>query len=306
MQLRHLEVFHAVMLTGTITAAAKLLNVSQPAATRLLLRAEDVLGYKLFERVKGRLVPTREAQVLHAESERVIAGLEQLRTLSRNLGKASSGRLRIAAAPALCLDLVPSAITRFRRRHPDVSFEIETRQYADLVQAVLTQEVDLGLGFDVQPHPGLEATPLSQASFVGIFPASLERALPPVVKLELFRKHPFIGLRRNDPLGNAYAAALKVAGVTLQPIVEVQTNGVALSLVAQGAGAAIVDQYTAAARDPRNVTARRLEPSIPFAVHSLHARHRPLSVLARRFAAMVAQVDRALSDRLERALPPSR
>jgi len=302
MQLRHLEVFHAIMLTGTITAAAKLLHVSQPAATRLLLRAEDLLGYKLFERVRGRLVPTREAQVLHAESERVIAGLEQLRTLSRNLGAASSGRLRIAAAPALCLDLVPSAITRFRKRHSDVSFEIETRQYADLVEAVLTQEVDLGLGFDVQAHPGLEAAPLSQASFIGIFPAAMERLLPAVVKLDYFRKHPFIGLRHNDPLGTAYAAALKVAGVALQPIVEVQTNGVALSLVAQGAGAAIVDQYTAAARDPRSVVARRVEPPIRFAVHAVHARHRPLSILAKRFAQTIVQVDRALIDGLSKAL----
>lgn len=302
MQLRHLEIFHAVMLTGTITAAAKMLNISQPAATRLLLRAEDLLGYKLFERVKGRLVPTREAQVLHAESERVIAGLEHLRTLSRNLGTASSGQLRIAAAPALCLDLIPSAVTRFRRRHPDVSFAIETRQYADLIEAVLTQEVDLGLGFDVQPHPGLETTVLSEAEFLAIFPATLERALPATVKLDFFRKHPFIGLRRSDPLGNAYAAALRVASVTLQPIVEVQTNGVALSLVAQGAGAAIVDRYTAAARDPRAVAARRLDPPIRFAVHMMHARHRPLSVLARRFAQTVTQLDRALVEGLARGL----
>ncbi len=279
-----------------------MLHISQPAATRLLLRAEDLLGYKLFERVKGRLVPTREARVLHAESERVIAGLEHLRALSRNLGAASSGRLRIAAAPALCLDLVPSAITRFRRRHPDVRFEIETRQYADLVEAVLTQEVDLGLGFDIQPHPGLEAAPLSQAGFIGIFPAAMARTLPAVVKLDFFRKHPFIGLRLSDPLGNAYAAALKVSGVTLQPIVEVQTNGVALSLVAQGAGAAIVDQYTAAARDPRSVAARRVEPPIRFVVHTVHARHRPLSVLARRFAQTVVQVDKGLIDGLNRAL----
>src|SRR3546814_10448318 len=114
------------MLTGTITAAAKLLNISQPAATRLLLRAEDQLGYRLFDRVKGRLVPTREGQVLHAESERIISGLENLRKLSRNLGAATSGHLRIAASPALCVDLVPLAIARFRHKHADVSFEVAT------------------------------------------------------------------------------------------------------------------------------------------------------------------------------------
>ncbi len=295
MQLRHLEVFHAIMLTGTITAAAKLLNISQPAATRLLLRAEDQLGYRLFDRMKGRLVPTREGQVLHAESERIIIGLENLRKLSRNLGAATSGHLRIAAAPALCVDLLPLAITRFRQKHADVSFEVETRQYADLVRVVLNHEVDLGIGFDIQSHPGLDIQALASAQFYGIFPREMESHLPAVVKLDWFRKHPFIGLRSDDPLGAAFGAAVKLAGVDLQPIVEVKTNQIALSLVSRGAGAAIVDQYTAASHDPARVTARPLNPRIDFTVHTLRAKHQPASVLARKFSAMLAQTEKTVS-----------
>ncbi|MFN4312156.1 MAG: LysR family transcriptional regulator [Ferrovibrio sp.] len=306
MQLRHLEVFHAIMLTGTITAAAKLLNISQPAATRLLLRAEDQLGYKLFDRVKGRLLPTREGQVLHAESERIISGLENLRKLSRNLGAATSGHLRIAAAPALCIDLVPLAISRFRQKHPDVSFEVETRQYADLVRVVLNHEVDLGIGFDIQSHPGLDIQKLAEAQFYGIFPKSMENQLPASVKLDWFRKHPFIGLRSDDPLGAAFGAAVKLSGVDLQPIVEVKTNQIALSLVARGAGVAIVDQYTAAAHDPRLVTARPLLPNIDFAVHIMRAKHQPASVLARKFGAVMAQAEKSVSGTLVTTNRPQR
>ncbi len=295
MQLRHLEVFHAIMLTGTITAAAKLLNISQPAATRLLLRAEDQLGYKLFDRVRGRLLPTREGQVLHAESERIISGLDNLRKLSRNLGAATSGHLRIAAAPALCVDLIPLAITRFRQKHADVSFEVESRQYADLVRVVLNHEVDLGLGFDVQTHPGLDIQTLAPAQFYGIFPRSMETQLPAAVKLEWCRKHPFIGLRSDDPLGAAFSAAVKLSGVDLQPIVEVKTNQIALSLVSRGAGVAIVDQYTAAAHDPELVVARPLSPRIDFAVHTMRAKHQPASVLARKFSATLALTEKTIS-----------
>lgn len=304
MQLRHLEVFHAVMLTGTITAAAKLLNISQPAATRLLLRAEDQLGYKLFDRVKGRLVSTREGQVLHAESERIISGLENLRKLSRNLGAATSGHLRIAAAPALCIDLVPLAIARFRQKHAGVSFEVETRQYADLVRVVLNHEVDIGIGFDVQAHPGLDVQPLASAQFYGIFPKMMEGRLPASVRLDWFRKHSFIGLRSDDPLGSAFGAALKLAGVDLRPIVEVKTNQIALALVARGAGTAIVDQYTAAAHDPALVAVRALNPRIGFAVQALRARHWPASVLARKFIALLVQTEKAVSASLPGAAKP--
>lgn len=298
MQLRHLEVFHAVMLTGTITAAAKLLNISQPAATRLLLRAEDQLGYKLFDRVKGRLVATREGRVLHAESERIISGLENLRKLSRNLGAATSGHLRIAAAPALCIDLVPLAIARFRQKHADVSFEVETRQYADLVRVVLNQEVDIGIGFDMQAHPGLDVQSLASAQFYGIFPKAMEGRLPASVKLDWFRRHPFIGLRSDDPLGSAFGAALKLSGVDLRPIVEVKTNQIALALVARGAGVAIVDQYKAAAHDPKLVAVRALNPRIDFAVYTVRAKHRPASILAQKFIAKLAQTEKSVSSSL--------
>ncbi|HEX6957160.1 MAG TPA: LysR substrate-binding domain-containing protein [Ferrovibrio sp.] len=304
MQLRHLEIFHAVMLTGTITAAAKLLNISQPAATRLLLRAEDQLGYKLFDRVKGRLMPTREGEVLHAESERIISGLENLRKLSRNLGAATSGHLRIAAAPALCIDLVPLAISRFRQKHADVSFEVETRQYADLVRVVLNHEVDIGIGFDIQAHPGLDVQPLASAQFYGIFPKAMENRLPATVKFDWFRKHPFIGLRSDDPLGSAFSTALKLSGVDLQPIVEVKTNQIALSLVARGAGTAIVDQYTAAGHDPKQVAVRMLSPAIDFAVHTIRAKHQPASVLARKFIAMLAQTEKTVSASLPASVRP--
>ena len=294
MQLRHLEIFHAIMLTGSITAAARLLHVSQPAATRLLLRAEDQLGYRLFDRIKGRLVPTHEGRVLHAESEKLIGGLENFRRLARNLGSASNGQLRIAAAPALCLQLVPDAIARFMAKHPAVRFEVETRQYGDLLRAVLTQEVELGLGFDVAPHPALELTVLAEGRFYGIFPAAQARGLGSTVKLQRFARGIFIGLRSDDPLGLAFSATMALGGGGLDPVVEVKTNQVALALVARGIGAAIVDQYTAAAGDSA-VAVRPLAQSVAFKVHMVRPRFGSQSVLHRDFAAALGESERAIA-----------
>jgi DNA-binding transcriptional LysR family regulator len=307
MQLRHLEVFHAVMLTGTISSAARLLNISQPAVTRLLLRAEDQLGYKLFDRVKGRLAATREAQILYAESGRVLTGLENLRKLSRSLGTAQAGFLRIAAAPSLCVDLIPLAITRLRKKNPNARFSVEARQYSDLLRVVLTHEVDIGFGLNAQSHPGLDIEPLSQARFYGIFPAAAASRLPRVANAAVFRRYPYIGLSSEDPLGPTSSArlnaALKVSNFKLLPIVEVKTNQIAVSLVQRGAGAAIVDQYTAAASDLTRVVVRQLSLDVTYTVNTMRARHQPSSLLAKEFVAVLAQTEREVSRRLLATLP---
>lgn len=279
-----------------------MLNISQPAATRLLLRAEDQLGYKLFDRVKGRLTATSEARILYAESGRVLSGLENLRKLASNLGTAQAGYLRIAAAPSLCVDLIPLAITRLRKKNPNARFSVEARQYSDLLRVVLTHEVDIGFGFNAQPHPGLEIAPLAQARFYGIFPAALGARLPRVASLGVFRRHPYIGLSSEDPLGPTSSArlnaALEVACLKLDPIVAVKTNQIALSLVQRGAGAAIVDQYTAAFSDPARVAVRPLAFNLSFAVDTMRARHQPSSVLAKDFVVVLTQVENEISKRL--------
>ena len=61
MRLRYIEIFHAVMQAGSVKGAADILHITQPAASRLLQQAEQRVGVMLFERVRGRLVPTREA-----------------------------------------------------------------------------------------------------------------------------------------------------------------------------------------------------------------------------------------------------
>ncbi len=71
LQLRHIEVFHAVYSCGSISSAAKLLHVTQPAISKSLQHAESRLGYLLFERHKGRLIPTDEARILFVEAKNI-------------------------------------------------------------------------------------------------------------------------------------------------------------------------------------------------------------------------------------------
>jgi DNA-binding transcriptional LysR family regulator len=265
MKLRHIEVFHAIMLTGTVNGAARLLNVTQPAVTKILQHAEDQLGFKLFIRSKGRIIPTAEANILFAEASKIFAGVDTLRSIAGNLSKASGDCVRIAAPPAFCHHLIPSTVAAFRKEMPDMVFEVNSHHYAEAIAAVLRQEVDFAIAFNPQEHPALTIEPLATARFVGCFPAYAASALPPVVELTAFHKWPFIALSARDPLGIGVKAALQLAGISLQTIVEANTNAVALALVARGTGAAIIDEYTAASVSA-TVAIRQLDPLLTFEV----------------------------------------
>ena len=126
MRLRHIEVFHAVYTCGSITGAAKLLNVSQPSISKVLAHAEQQLGFHLFDRHKGKITPTREAERLIDHVNHAYRNINELRRVSKNLGSAETGVVRVAVTPALGVDVVPSAIASYLAEHPDTMFEIES------------------------------------------------------------------------------------------------------------------------------------------------------------------------------------
>ncbi len=100
MRLRQIEVFHAIYTCGSMTNAAAKLNVSQPSVSKVLAHAEQQLGYRLFDRVKGKLIPTPEAHQLFKHVADVYQDVDRLRHVAKNLKAASVGRIRDAGTPA--------------------------------------------------------------------------------------------------------------------------------------------------------------------------------------------------------------
>jgi DNA-binding transcriptional LysR family regulator len=155
MRLRQIEVFHAIYTRGSMTNAAKLLNVSQPSVSKVLAHAEQQLGYALFDRVKGKLVATPEADRLFGLVSNVYEHVEQLRHVAENLRASDVGKVRIAATPAFGIDLLPTAVSTYLDSHADTMFEIETLHHDEMADALLESRVDIGLAFDPVPAPGL-------------------------------------------------------------------------------------------------------------------------------------------------------
>lgn len=279
MKLKHAEIFHAVMLTGSASGAARLLHVTQPAATRALQLAELQLGYPLFTRQKNRLVPTAQALALYPEVQRLAAQLESVRRLAGALRADAGAPLRLLIVPSLATVQLPLALARFRRRHPKRALEIGTRHSREIVAALALKEADVGIVFgDLQP-PGLEREPLATGRLVYV---TRERAAggrssgASPIQLRDALARPLVRTDATDPLGRLLAEHLARHG--LEPgeaqaeaaaDLTVQTHHTALVLAEQGFGGALIDSFTAAARRDPALRVRPVEPALPIPLQAL-------------------------------------
>ena len=283
MRLRHIEVFHAVYNCGSVTGAAKLLNVSQPSISKVLAHSEQQLGFPLFHRHKGKIVPTREAERLIDHVNQAYRNINELRRVSKNLGSAESGVIRIAVTPALGIDIIPAAIASYLEQHPDTMFEIETLHQHQVVRALRELRIDFGIVFNPPATQGIKIDHLVTAEFVAITNASSGPCNQSKLTLEELDGKRFVNLSTRSPLGQLLETRFESSGIQVQSVANVETYQTAKALVANGAGMALIDEITARSSGHDSVIARYLDPPLQFEVSILHTVTDPLSILTQRF-----------------------
>jgi len=292
MRLRQIEVFHAVYSCGSVTRAAEVLNVSQPSVSKVLAHAEQQLGFALFDRVRGKLVPTPEADRLFSHVTTVYDSVDRLRSVADNLKTAESGRIRIAATPAFGMDLLPQAIASFREKHPDVVFATETLYHDQISDALLESRLDLGLAFDPVIATGVSEHVLSHGTFVVVAPDTLDFGARRSIAVEDLEDEPFIRLDSKGPLGRLLSTHIESSGVELNTVAFSETYHVAKALVSYGVGVTITDEITAYAKGHGNVRVWPFRPTLRFRISALRLDAAPLSLVAQKF---IEHLERSVS-----------
>ncbi|MBV6321818.1 LysR family transcriptional regulator [Duganella violaceipulchra] len=294
MRLRHIEVFHAIMQVGTISGAAQVLHISQPAVTKVLQHCELQLGMPLFERVRGKLYPKPEAHRLFAETEKLNRDLQGIRRLAASLKGRAVETIRLVSTPTVAASVLPQAMGNWRRAFADTRCELATHHTSEIVNALRLGEADFGLSLQDPRHPGIVAEPIAQGVMTVIAPpgrwSAAQIAQPftaPALEGEL------IGYADNDPLGDQVLAACEAQGITPHFHTVVQTYQIARSLVEAGGGMAVVDPFTAASGRGR-LQSRPWAPEITIQLYLLTPAHAPLSHGASQLAASIAEAARAL------------
>jgi DNA-binding transcriptional LysR family regulator len=292
MRLRHIELFHAVLTTGSLTGAARLLNISQPAASKVLQHAEQQLGFALFSRVRGRLQPTEEALLLRHRVEKIVQDMHGLQRLTANIGRPENLPLRVTCTPTLANMLVPTAATLLRRDFPGSVAELFTQHSAEMCESLMLHEADIGLTLQDGGHQGLRQDPLCQGRIMLIAPPGwwTDKDLSRPVAINALAGQPMIGITVQDALGRMLQSHLKQVEPPPQVSVWVQTYQLARSLVAQGQGLALVDPFTAWHDGGGEVQMRPLKLELGVTLYAVYRLDSPLTPVQKRFLTHVRRL----------------
>lgn len=294
MNIRQLKALRAVIETGTTTQAADILAVTQPAISSLISTLESEVGFKLFERVKGRLVPTLEADRMAEEAERTIASFHRMEQVTRDLRNLATGQLRIACMPGLALDFLPRVLARFLEDKPDIVTSLQIRSSSRVRGWISAQYFDLGIAELPADNPAIHVEPL-QMRCVCVIPEGHPLAKKKVITPRDLHEVPFVTLNQDHMTYFRIAEAFEEAGAKLTPRAEVQLFAPACAMVATGGCVSIVDPVSAKVYAGRGLVARPFQPTIRFDIGLLFPAHRPRSLLMQNF---VASLKLALADYL--------
>jgi DNA-binding transcriptional LysR family regulator len=260
MNVKALRAFRLIVTEGSVSAAARLMNLSQPAVSRLVSLLEDELKLPLFLRSGRRMVLSDEGQAFLHEAGRILANLDEIPRIAKEIRDSKIRRLRIVTMPRLALSLICPAVARFTRQYPEVQVSVDLRTRRDLEQWLIGKEYDIGFGGTPVVHRSVRGTSLLKVRIEVLLPRGhrlaekKELSCADLINERLIGQNP--GLQFRQQIDDIFASC------GLKPSYSIITSSSQIScqLVAEGAGIALIDRLSAQTFDPDKVVARPLQP----------------------------------------------
>ena len=288
---RQLQAFHAIFETGTVTGAARQLGISQPGISNLLAQLERQTRFRLFDRIKGRLVPTPEAGVLYQEVDTVVRGLDHVTQAVVDLQNKQAGQLQVASQHSMSFGFMPRLIAEFARSRPDLAISFQS-QYSVKIQ----EWVRAGL-FEI----GVCELPLVQDRLnAHVVPVELVLALPEdspladyaVLTPALLAGQAFIVMGPEHVTHRRLREAFDSAGVALRTRVHSHLFKNLLSFVKEGMGCAILDPFAPNFDGEGGFVIREFRPHLLMEMAVITSQDRPLSGVGQEFLELlIARLD---------------
>lgn len=261
MKFRQMEVFHAYMATGSTTAAAEMLNISQPAVSTMLKRIQEEQGITLFKRLGGRLIATPEARTLYNQIRTIHDDMSQLERLLENLAKGHKGSLRVGLVPALSIAVFPLALKNFQAMYPEVYLTVEVHNSEELIELLMARRLDIALIFGDYDNVPFETEVVISTQLMCAIPNPwLKDGLTSIHVRDLVG-YPIAGMRSSDPIGTLFTEAGLDVAVNLHSKIELRNCSAALALAEAGLAIAVVDPFTARRTSKDLCTVLPIEPA---------------------------------------------
>ena len=260
---RQIEVFQRLMATGTTTRAARELSISQPAVSRHISDLESHLGFKLFNRIKGRLEPTTSAVQFANIVEQNFLGLQRIEHAAENIRNSIPQPVVISCIPALSTSILPKVATMIMQTNPTTSLHIDTGNVPEIIQKLQSHSADLALTLVFPPILGIEVEPFFTVDHVCAIPEEHELARKDVITAADFEHQSVIGWSEVGPLRFDKEATIFDEYLSSKDIrITTQTSHTRYAMVAAGLGITIAEPFASGPWLNNGIVLRRFEPKL--------------------------------------------
>lgn len=287
---RQIEVFNAVMVNKSVTAAAAALGTSQPTISRELREVEQRIGFDLFLRFGKRLTPTNQALLLHEVVRRSFVGMDEISRAASAIRTYSAANFRIATIPAFAESIMPCVAQRLQKSRMAVHLSLHSLEELSLQHEVSTTVFDLGVTEGRFEQQGVISQHTEVGELVCVLPIGHPLAGKKVLQPEDFNNEPFVYFSQDDPYRRKLDDIFFEAGITRSYAVETTTAASVCSMVSAGLGVSIINPLTAENHIGKGVVLRRLGVSVPYSVVVWRPAKSSRSRLAERVIATLAEV----------------
>lgn len=264
MDVRQIETYQAVMTYGTTARAAEILGMSQPAVSKAVMALERSIGFRLFDREKGRLVPSAEGHLFYREVQASLAGIAKLRSAAARIRDYGSGDIRVACLSAFSTNLMPGAIARFRKRHPEIAVSLHVAASSVIRDMVAANQLDIAVTADEIDTSGTEAVPFADIPAVLALPPGHPLASKDLVTPQDLDRVDFVALAPEDTTRHEAETIFAQHGISPRVVVETAYSSTVCALVLAGIGCGIVDPVTAVGYRERGLVLRPMRPGVSF------------------------------------------
>jgi len=237
--LRQLHAFLSVVETGSFTAAAATLHLTQSAVSVLIRELESHLGLRLFDRTTRSVQLTEAGREFAAGARRAVGELQAVVRHSRDVAAKNRGVVRVAASPLLSSFILPRWIRDYRARYPGIAVVLRDAPAVSIHALVEEAEVDVGFGPPTGPQDPVRAERLAFDELAVVCPRGHELARRKTVGWREVLQHPVIALGPDSGTRRLAEASVAAAGLRLQPTYEVSFIWTAVGMVEAGLGVAV-------------------------------------------------------------------
>ncbi|MET3432525.1 DNA-binding transcriptional LysR family regulator [Herbaspirillum seropedicae] len=256
-----LHTFVKVLDNGSFSAAAALLEVSQPAVSQQVRELERRMGVKLVERVGRSIAPTAAGASLLGYARQILETAAQASEAVSDHAKELRGSVRLGTGGTACLHWLPPVLSALKQLHPALQVIVSTGNTEDCVRRVEQNLLDAALVTLPVSSRALQATPVLKDPFVVIGPAKGAR-LPRKATPAHLAALPVIHFEPDANIRQLVDGWLLAGGVRLQPDMELGSVEAIKEMVANGLGYAIIPAMAVRKTDQRRLQARAMEPAL--------------------------------------------